>query len=119
MRVLANVFGCCLALMLVMSGPAMAADDGFSAFWKSFAAAITKDDKAVLAGMVGPVLAPFGDFHRDYLKRSVRRCLAKGKVVKDVSPSLGLTYYVTCEGTAYVFEKVGGAWKLNDLEVAD
>jgi hypothetical protein len=119
MRVLATVFGSCVALVLATSGPAMAADDGFAAFWKTFVAAVVKDDKVALAGMVGPVLAPFSEFHAHDLKPSVRRCLAKGKFVRDFSEGLGLTYYVKCDKTDYVFQQVDGAWKLNDLELDD
>jgi hypothetical protein len=102
-----------------LAGAARAADDGFATFWKAFAPAMAKDDKVALAGMTGPVLGPFATFHAQYLKASVRRCIATGKPVRDIDNRGVLNYYVKCGVTDYVFYKEAGAWKLDDMELDD
>jgi hypothetical protein len=105
------------AAVLAMATPTFAADDGFGAFWASFKTAAAKNDKAALSGMVGPTLQPFSQFYSRYLTAKTRHCLATGKPVHNVDATLGNTYYVVCDSTAYVFMLVKGAWKLDDQEL--
>lgn len=111
--------------LLAVAGPAAAADDGFGAFWKTFTAAIAKDDKTALAGMVqlGPGLgdngASFAKFHAGNLGAKARTCLAKGKPDRNVDQLGVVNYGVFCGPVIYGFTKTHGAWKLTDLGAND
>jgi|HubBroStandDraft_5_1064220.scaffolds.fasta_scaffold284343_2 hypothetical protein len=104
-----------------------APDDGFAAFYKTFAAAIAKDDQQALAGMVvlGPGLddndvpLTFAKFHRAALGPAARRCLAKGKAVRDTDGNGTPAYAVTCDHTIYVFYQTKAGWRLTDLSADD
>jgi hypothetical protein len=119
---IASVWACALGA----SAAAAAPNDGFAAFYKTFAAAIAKDDQQALAGMVE--LSPglddngtpmtFAKLHHAVLGPAARRCLAKG----GWSSSNGAgspEYGVTCGQTIYVFSKTKAGWRLTDLSAAD
>ena len=114
-----------LAVVLWGATSALAADDGFAAFWQGFAAAVAKDDQAALAKMV--VLSDrlgqatpltFAKFHADDLKPAARKCLAKAKPVRDVG-SGQVSYSAFCGEVIYSFSRAGGAWKLTDIGAND
>jgi hypothetical protein len=115
------------AMAAAIGSAASAADDGFAAFYRSFAAAAAKDDQAALAGMVvlGPGLdsndvpLTFAKFHRAALGLSARRCLAKGKAVRDVDGTGAVGYSVFCGKLIYVFSMAGGGWRLTDISPDD
>lgn len=119
--------GAALATVVVATAaPAVGADDGFAAFWPTFAAAVAKDDQAALARMV--VLservdqaAPltFAKFHADSLGPAARRCLAKAKPKRDVDETGQVTYDAFCGEVIYSFSRSGGAWKLTDIGAND
>ena len=105
-----------------------AKDDGFSAFWARFAAAVGKDDKAALAGMVtlSPALddndtpLTFDKFHAADLRPAARRCLAKAKPDRsDQGGGGAVLYSVLCGQVIYGFTKTGGVWRLTDLSPDD
>ncbi|HEY5006794.1 MAG TPA: hypothetical protein VII42_02250 [Caulobacteraceae bacterium] len=117
-----------LAVSIGASSPALAAaNDGFAAFWKTFAAAAGKDDKAALATMVtlGPNLGDngkaytFDQMHAAYLKPAERRCLAKAKPERTADATGGAFYSTNCGDLIYVFNKTGAAWTLTDLSPND
>ncbi len=102
--------------------PAVAADDGFAAFWKTFTAALAKDDRAALANLV--VLSPaldqatpltFARFHADDLGSKTRKCLVKAKPVRDVDGTGQVNYSAFCGDLDFGFTRVAGAWKLTDV----
>ena len=106
--------------------PAVAAADGFAAFWQAFQAALAKDDRAALAGMV--VLSErvdqaeplsFAKFHSDMLGPAARKCLAKAKAVRDVDGKGEVSYSAFCGEVIYTFYRSGGVWKLTDVGVND
>jgi hypothetical protein len=103
-----------------------AGGDGFAAFWQGFQAAVAKDDRAALAGMV--VLSErldqaepltFAKFHSDQLGPSARKCLAKAKAVRDVDGQGQVSYSAFCGQVIYTFYRSAGAWKLTDVGVND
>ena len=115
-----------LAAVLAGAAPALAAGDGFAAFWQGFQAAVAKDDRAALAGMVvlserldqvGP--PTFGKFHNEALGPAARRCLAKAKPVRDVDGQGQVNYSAFCGEVIYTFYRTGGAWKLTDVGAND
>jgi hypothetical protein len=114
----ATTVGAAAAAAFVL-GAARANDDGFASFWKVFAPAMAKDDRAALAGMVGPAIGSFADFHAQYLTGAVRRCIATGRPVPQLDGRGVSTYYVRCDQTDYVFYKEAGVWKLDDMELDD
>src|SRR6185437_10162141 len=110
-----------LATAFLAAAPALAAGDGFAAFWPSFQAAVAKDDRAALASMVvmGPGLdqaepLTFAKVHNDLFGPASRKCLAKAKAVRDVDPQGNVTYGAFCGEVIYTFSRSGGAWKLTD-----
>jgi hypothetical protein len=116
-----------LTLAALAAGPALAAGDDFASFWKAFAAAAAKDDQAGLASMtaLGPGLDPnitpmtFAKFHAAHLNPAARRCLAKGKPVRDVGGDGVVTYEVFCGEVIYGFSRTASGWKLTDLGAND
>jgi hypothetical protein len=115
-----------LATALAVAAPAVAAGDGFAAFWPTFQAAVAKDDRAALAAMV--VLSErldqaepltFARFHSDQLGPAARKCLAKAKAVRDVDGQGQVSYSAFCGQVIYTFYRSGGAWKLTDVGVND
>jgi len=117
-----------LAVVLGAGSPALAASsDGFAAFWKAFAAAVGKDDKAALAKLVtlGPNLGDngkaynFDQMHAAYLKPAERKCLAKAKPLRAVDGTGAAYYAANCGDLIYVFNKTGASWTLADLSPDD
>jgi hypothetical protein len=115
-----------LAPVLGAATPALAAGDGFTAFWQAFQAAAAKNDRAALAGMV--VLSDrygtgkpetFAKFHSDSLGPAARRCLAKAKPVRDVDGTGQVNYSAFCGEVIYNFDRSSGAWKLTDVGAND
>jgi hypothetical protein len=113
-------------LAMAALSPAVAAGDGFAAFWQAFQAAVAKDDRAALAAMVAlsdrvdqaePL--SFAKFHSDMLGPAARKCLAKAKAVRDVGASGGVSYSAFCGEVIYGFSRAGGAWKLTDVGAND
>ncbi len=99
--------------------------DGFAAFWPPFAAAAGRDDAKALAAMIvlGPGLGDdgtsFAKFHVRHLGPAARRCLARAKPLRDVSPQGAVSYSVFCGEVIYVFSKTAGGWQLTDLGAND
>jgi hypothetical protein len=119
---IASVGACALG----PSAAAAAPDDGFAAFYKTFAAAIAKDDRPALAGMVelsaglddnGKPMT-FAKLHHAVLGPAARRCLAKGEPSSNGGAGPP-DYGVTCGQTIYVFSKTKAGWRLTDLSAAD
>jgi len=111
------------AAMLAGASTLAATDDGFSAFWKSFAAAAATDG-AQLATMVvmGPRLgdeASFAQVHAHYLTARARRCLSTANPKRDVDGNGEVNYSVFCGATDYVFYKTKTGWKLTDIGAND
>lgn len=116
-----------IAVAALAAAPAIAAGgDGFAAFWRTFTAAVTKDDRAALAGMV--VLSArvdeaepltFDRFHSDQLGPPARKCLAKARPVRAVDGNGEVNYSAFCGELIYIFYRTGGAWKLTDVGVND
>jgi hypothetical protein len=112
--------------MAPLTAALAAGGDGFSGFWQTFQAAVAKDDKAALAGMV--VLSgrldqaeplTFAKFHSDALGPAARKCLAKAKAVRAVDGEGQVNYSAFCGEVIYTFYRTGGAWKLTDIGVND
>ena len=119
-----------IAMAVVGAGTSAAAaapNDGFAAFYKTFAVEIAKDDQPALAGMVvlGPGLddndtpLTFAKFHHAALGPAARRCLAKGGAVRNDNGDGTAAYAVTCGHTIYVFSKTKAGWRLTDLSPDD
>ena len=106
---------------------AAAPSDGFAAFYKTFAAAIAKDDQPALAGMVVLSAAlddndtplTFAKFHHAALGPAACRCLAKGGAVRTDNGDGTAAYMVTCGHTLYGFSKTKAGWRLTDLSPDD
>jgi hypothetical protein len=99
-----------------------AAGDGFASFWQAFAAALTKDDPAALAGMVAlsdrvdqATPLTFAKFHADFLGAKTRQCLANAKPVRGIDGTGAVNYSAFCGELDFVFMRSGGAWKLTDI----
>ena len=110
------------ALAMGAAGQAIAADDGFATFWKTFTAALAKDDHAALANMIvmGPGLdmsptPTFAKFQAQFLGPKTRACLVKAKPVRDVDGTGQVNYSAFCGELDFGFTRQGGAWKLTDL----
>jgi hypothetical protein len=120
---IASVGACAIGASAAAAAPI----DGFAAFFKTFAAAIAKDDQQALAGMVvlGPGLddndtpLTFAKFHHAALGPAARRCLAKGGAVRNDNGDGTADYAVTCGHTIYVFSKTKAGWRLTDLSPDD
>ena|SRR5579872_2041553 len=116
-----------LGLAIVVAAPTAAQpSDGFGEFWTRFKAAVARDDRQAEAAMV--VLSPtldqaepltFARFHADHLGPRARRCLATAKPVRDTDGEGQANYSAFCGELIYVFERVGGAWKLTDVAAND
>jgi hypothetical protein len=113
------------AALVALATPALAADDGFAAFWPAFAAAAAKDDQAALARMVAlsdrldqATPLTFARFHADELGPAARRCLAKAKPKRDFGAG-DVSYSAFCGEVIYGFSRSGGAWKLTDIGAND
>jgi|SRR6185437_3981850 len=116
------------ALAAALAGPAaQAADDGFAAFYKAFAAAAARDDQKTLAALteMGPGLAgadgplTFAQFHKAYLTPSARRCLAKAKPTHGVDGNGDVNYAAFCGHIIFVFTRPADGWRLTDLSPDD
>jgi len=119
---LASVGACAIGA----SAAAAAPNDGFAAFYKTFAAAIAKDDQQALARMVVLSAAlddndtplTFAKFHHADLGPAARRCLAKGGAERNDGSDVP-SYFVTCGHTMYAFSKTPAGWRLTDLSPDD
>jgi hypothetical protein len=104
-----------------------ATNDGFAAFWKGFAAAVGKDDKAALASMttLGPGLddndtpLTFAKVHAVLLGPAARKCLARAKPQGQADGNGQTEYFVTCGHVIYAFSKSGGDWRWTDTSSDD
>jgi hypothetical protein len=127
MAMMARAAALATVLWAVAQAPAAAAaGDGFAPFWQAFAAALTKDDHAALAGMVAlsdrvdqATPLTFAKFHADYLGAKTRQCLAKDKPVRGVDGTGEVNYSAFCGELDFVFTRAGGAWKLTDIGAND
>jgi hypothetical protein len=107
--------------------PARAADDGFSAFWKTFAAAVAKDDRTALAAMTTLSAAlddndtplTFAKVHAILFKPAARKCLAKAKPQREIDGTGAVVYDVLCGQVIYGFSKTAGVWRLTDSSPDD
>jgi hypothetical protein len=116
-----------LALAISAGAPARAADDGFAAFWKTFATAVGGDDKSALAAMT--TLSPglddndtpltFAKVHTALLGPAARNCLAKAKPQSQADGNGDTEYFVTCGHVIYGFSKAGGVWRWTDTSPDD
>ena len=116
-----------LAAASLIAPAAHAADDGFMAFYKQFAAAAAADDQKTLArltvldpglaGSNGPL--SFAQFHASYLTPSERQCLAKAKPKYGVDGRGVAEYTAFCGKLIYVFTRTEAGWRLTDLSPDD
>ena len=119
-----------LAALVLAIGPALparAADDGFAAFWKAFAAAVGKDDRTALAAMTTLSTAlddndtplTFAKVHAILLQPKARNCLAKAKPLSQTDGTGARSYYVLCGQVIYGFSKTNGLWRWTDSSPDD
>ena len=116
-----------LALALGAGGPAGAASDGFAGFWKTFAAAVAKNDRGALAKLTaldaglndGPGAPKTLDqYFAKFLTPKVRTCLAAAKPVRDAHDAT-VTYAAFCGQLIYTFETRAGAWRFTGIGADD
>jgi hypothetical protein len=112
-----------LALSLALGAPAFAAaNDGFAGFWAIFAAAVARDDGAMLEKLtvMGPSLdqqdKTFAGFHAHVLDRKARKCLAVAR--PKIEPNGG-EYSAFCGQIIFGFSRTAGGWKLTDISPDD
>ncbi|MDW6024351.1 hypothetical protein SAZ10_21605 [Mesorhizobium sp. BAC0120] len=120
--------GLLVASLFMSAGSALAAksDDGFAAFWTQFKAAVGKSDQKAVSQMI-----KYPIYYNDELQaddfpviwegaftKAQRKCLAKGKPVKDTNEG-NVTYSAFCGSLIYVFGKDGADWKLTDFAEND
>lgn len=118
--------GLLVAGALISAGPALAADDGFAAFWTQFNAAVGKSDQQAVSRMIKyPVLYidvrqanEFPVIWKGAFKPAHRKCLAKQKPVKDIHEGK-VSYSSFCHDIIYSFAKDDSGWKLTDFGVND
>lgn len=117
---------CVLTISLISFAlPALSAPDKeFDAFWTKFKAALQKNDKNAIADMTR--LPYFFDYSKKLNKQqflqkcpqiftpSVRKCLQKGKPVKDKD-----SYMVFCGEQIYIFAKNGKNYAFTEIGVND
>jgi len=116
--------GLLLAGLLISAGSALAAgsDDGFSAFWTQFNAAVGKSDQNAVSQMIKyPVFyndqrqaADFPIIWKGAFKPAQRTCLAKQKPVKDTHEGK-VSYSAFCGHLIYLFSKDDAGWKLTEF----
>ena len=112
------------AALAVAATPVLAAtpNDGFAAFWPTFAAAAGKDDQATLKQLVQldpSIVGSFAQAHALYFKPAQRKCLAKAHPDRDVDQTGQVNYGVFCGNLIYVFTKTTAGWRLTDLSPDD
>lgn len=120
--------GLLVAGLLIPTKSALAAgsDDGFTAFWTQFKAAVGKSDQNALSQMIKfPVFyndprqaTDFPAIWKGAFSPAQRRCLAKQKPVKDTHDGK-VTYDAFCGEIIYMFGKDGAGWKLTEFGVND
>ena len=120
--------GLVVAGLLLSARPALAAgsDDGFTAFWTEFNAAVGRSDQTAVSQMIKyPVLyndlrqaADFPAIWKGAFNPAQRKCLAKQKPRKDTHEGK-VTYDAFCGEVIYTFGKEGAGWKLTDFGVND
>lgn len=128
MNSIGSMIGKALLVLFLSAGSALAAnsDDGFSAFWTKFKAAVAKSDQQAVSQMIRfPVLfhdeVQAGDFPvvwKGAFGKAQRKCLAKQKPVKDTNEG-NVSYSAFCDSLIYVFGKDGAGWKLTDFAEND
>ena len=126
-----------LSLILLAASVNVAAQPGFDDFWKSFKAAIVKEDKTAVAALTKfPLLMPYGmktvKTKADFLKRyreifngeaDAANCFPKAELIKDDAKN----YSVYCGFKAtpgdaenapirYLFELTETGWKFAGLD---
>ena len=117
-----NSIGRGLLGLLISAGPALAADDGFAAFWTQFKAAVGKSDQKAVSQMFKyPIfyidqreVADFPVIWKGAFSPAQRRCLAKEKPVKDTHEGK-VSYSAFCGQVIYSFGKDDAGWKLTDI----
>ncbi len=105
--------------LLLLAAPALAQTDDFTGFWKAFAAAAAKNDRAAIEKMTKfPMLydskqveaKDFGEAYKFLFSAKKRQCLAKAKPEKDNDG-----YVVFCGQTIFNFSKVADkGWQFSD-----
>jgi hypothetical protein len=120
--------GVLVAGLLMPAGSALAAgrDDGFTAFWTQFKAAVGKSDRKAVSQMIRyPVLyndlrqaADFPVIWKGAFNPAQRTCLAKEKPIKDTSSDKA-EYSAFCGELIYVFGKDKTGWHLTDFAAND
>jgi hypothetical protein len=115
-----------LVLSVFLAAPTFAApDDGFAAFWKTFAAAVAKDDAAALERLtvMGPGLdsqdQTFAGFRAHVLDRKARRRLAAAKPQGQVNGLGQMEYSAFCGQIIFGFSRTADGWKLTDISPDD
>lgn len=115
-----------LFVFLASAGPALAADDGFAAFWTQFNAAVGKSDQQAVSRMLKYPVSyidvrqanEFPVIWKGAFKPAHRKCLAKQKPVKDTHEGK-VSYSAICDDIIYSFYKDESGWKLTDFGVND
>ncbi len=115
-----------MLVLLISAGPALAADDGFAAFWTQFNGAVGKSDQQAVSQMVKyPILyidlrqaADFPVIWKGAFKPTQRTCLAKQKPVKDTHEGK-VSYSAVCGHLIYSFGKDDARWRLTDIDEND
>ena len=112
----------------ILVGRVSAADDGFPAFWKTFAAAMSAGDEKAAADLVAFPLdygektldrAGFSAAWKGLFTAKNRKCLAKEKPLSDKDGDGKISYMAFCNGIIFIFQKVDGAWKFRETHPDD
>mgnify|MGYP001767549000 CR=1 FL=1 len=121
-------FAAVAVCIAIATGPVSAADDGFPAFWKAFAAAMSAGDEKAAAELVAFPLeygektldrAGFATAWKGLFTAKNRKCLAKEKPLMDKDGDGKISYMAFCNGIIFIFEKVDGAWKFRETHPDD
>lgn len=112
-----------VSMLIFCSGPCLAADAAFDAFWLQFKAALSKHDKAAVASMTKlPFLFDSKQLNKEgfigkynvLFPASVEACIKKEKPIFDHD-----SYSVFCGETIYMFAKVKGKYMFTEIGVND
>ena len=121
-------FAAAAVFIAIATGPVSAADDGFPAFWKTFAAAMSAGDEKAAAELVAfPTeygdksydRAGFGVVWKGLFTPKNRKCLAKAKPVTEKDPEGTQWYYAFCNHIIFAFKQIDGAWKFREVHPDD